>query len=453
MERSPMKPLKPTKAEPGTETAARAFAVVFGAFLGLTLLKFGNVAIFESLVTRPENGWEWALNPWPVAIGYGMLALLAVVSLAVARWELRGPRWLLFMPVAWLAWQFVSATHTVDATLTTATLKHFVGCVVCFYLGYFALGRRESPLAFLAGLIVALALVMVAGFEQHLGGLEQTRAYFYAYVYPQMPSVPPEYLKKISSSRIFGTLFYPNALAGALLLLLPVALAVSLKHFTRLTIGARQFVAAVFAAGGLACLYWSGSKGGWLLMMLLGLLALLQVPFAKRLKLLVIGVVLVVGLAGFGLKYAGFFQRGATSVSARFDYWQAAVRTTGANPVFGTGPGTFAIPYQKIKRPESEMAKLVHNDYLQQASDSGLVGLATFGSFVVGGMVFLRLRANLGDFAVVRFAVWLGLLGWWLQGSLEFGLYIPALAWTGFTLAGWLFATEGKRIDKPDSAA
>ena len=141
-----------------------------------------------------------------------------------------------------------------------------------------------------------------------------------------------------------------------------------------MTAAARWFLIGLVGMAGLACLYWSGSKGGWLLMLMLGLVALLRLPFNQRLKVVLVTGVLLVGLAGFFWRYAGFFQKGATSVSARFDYWRAAVQTAKDKPLFGTGPGTFAIAYQKIKRPESEMARLVHNDYLEQASDSGLVG-------------------------------------------------------------------------------
>src|ERR1041384_4104178 len=118
----------------------------------------------------------------------------------------------------------------------------------------------------------------------------------------------------------------------------------------------------------------------------------MRAPVARRWKLLLIGVVLAGGLAGFFLKYAGFFQRGATSVSARFDYWRAALRTVAAKPVFGTGPGTFSIAYEAIKRPESEMSRLTHNDYLQQASDSGLIGFATYATFMAWGLIRSRPR-------------------------------------------------------------
>ena len=164
-----------------------------------------------------------------------------------------------------------------------------------------------------------------------------------------MKEVPPEYLKKISSNRIFSTLFYPNALAGALLLLLPATLAALWQLRGLLTPAARWFLMGVVGMAGLACLYWSGSKGGWLLMLLLGLVALLRVPFSRRLKVVLVTGVLLAGLAGFFWRHAAFFQKGATSVSARFDYWRAAVQTAKDKPLFGTGPGTFAIAYQKIK--------------------------------------------------------------------------------------------------------
>jgi hypothetical protein len=41
------------------------------------------------------------------------------------------------------------------------------------------------------------------------------------------------------------------------------------------------------------------------------------------------------------------------------------------------------------------------------------------------------------------FTVWLGVLGWSLQGLVEFGLYIPALAWPAFAFLGWLLGRAG----------
>jgi len=153
------------------------------------------------------------------------------------------------------------------------------------------------------------------------------------------------------------------------------------------------------------------------------------------------------GLAVFSIRFSGYFTTGATSVSARLDYWQAAIRTAAANPAFGTGPGTFAIPYKQIKKLESEMARLVHNDYLEQASDSGIVGFSLYlaslseSSFVQG---------QKAGSTPLRFAVWLGLLGWSSQGLMEFGLYIPALAWPGVFPDG-LAPCRTNQFDKPET--
>src|SRR4029077_17807973 len=89
----------------------------------------------------------------------------------------------------------------------------------------------------------------------------------------------------------------------------------------------------------------------------------------------------------FFVRYASFFKKGATSVSARFDYWRAAVQTVKARPLFGTGPGTFAIPYLQIKRPESEPTRMVHNDCLEQASDSGLPGFFAYSVFIIAALI------------------------------------------------------------------
>ena len=192
-------------------------------------------------------------------------------------------------------------------------------------------------------------------------------------------------------------------------------------------------------------------------MLLLGLITLMQLKSRAIHKVGLVGVVLVIGLSVFFWKYSGFFRKGATSVSARFDYWQAALKTTRDHPFFGTGPGTFAIPYQKLKRPESEMSRMVHNDYLEQASDSGIPACVVYVVFIVGALVWSfpglpvhQIGADASR-AWILFSVWLGVLGWCLQGFLEFGLYIPGLGWIAMTLLGWLLAQVPHHVE-PEAA-
>ena len=466
--------MKPRPAAPDISRGAAQsqwFSALFGAFLGVTLLKFGNPPIMERWVTPPANAYEFVLGtPWPISWAYILLAFVSLAGLAFASRNVDAPLWLVVLPLIWVVWECISAMWTVNSGLSRPTIVHFVACAACFYLGYFALGPTWRPAAFWPGLIVGLLIVIAVGWEQHFGGLEQTRQYFYLYLYPRMKEVPAEYIKKLSSTRIFSTLFYPNALAGAFLLLLPAALEFIWQARHRFTTGARTFLVLSIASASLACLFWSGSKGGWLLMLMLGLLRLFRFQFSPTIKHAVLGSVLTLGLGAFFWKYSGFFQKGATSVSARFDYWEAALKTTLAHPLVGTGPGTFSAAYAQIKRPESEMARLAHNDYLQQASDSGLPGFVLFTGFVVATLILstrsfrakahrladqassatsaskvkaLKSRSELaaagnGDASALSFAMWMGVLGWSLQSFLEFGLYIPALAWPAFAFFGLL---------------
>jgi hypothetical protein len=469
--------------------AQTGFAIVAGVFLFIVVIKFGNPVILDML-PPPEN-WRAAIyETWQLKWAYWLLVPLFGAGLFAIRWERLfhsgskpGPapnprhatrnaqhatpenplnsdshhrnrrlsKALLFLPLIWLGWQFISATHTVDPALSAVTLRHFAACVALFYLAYLALGGINNPWPLWAGLALALAWVIRMGVEQHFGGLEATRRMFYAM--PNWRDYGPAYLKRVASDRIFSTFMYPNALAGGLLLLLPVSLVFVWLLTPKVGIIARRTLVSILGWCGLACLYWSGSKAGWLIMLALVLIVLLHLPIPVRWKQWLICGIIVIGLAGFAARYAKFFQRGSTSVVARFDYWAAAARTAWAHPLFGTGPGTFSVAYRKIKKPSSEMAQLCHNDYLEQASDSGIIGFLTFFIMIVGFLTFLyrySVKTNVDGYKI-HLAVWLGLLGLFLHSAVEFHLYYPAFAWPGFFLMGWMFGlhkAEAKSEEK-----
>jgi len=195
----------------------------------------------------------------------------------------------------------------------------------------------------------------------------------------------------------------------------------------------------VLGVTGLACLYWSGSKAGWLVALAIGLVALGHSVVPLKWKRGLICCVLAVGVLAFAVKYASFFQKEHNSVGARFAYWRAALLVIKAHPLMGTGPGTFQVPYRQLKRPDDEPTRLCHNDYLEQASDSGFLGLITYS-----GMILVILHALYRYSSCEKhrewlpFAVWLGVFGLCLHSMVEFHLYIPALAWTEFFLMGLL---------------
>jgi O-antigen ligase len=442
--------------------ALRLFALAFGLFLGLAFLKFPNPPVMEHFVTAPEGGLEWMFVSWPVRVAYPIAGALFLAGLALMRRPARRTGWMAWLPLVWLTWVGISALYSISPGLSRKTVVHFTECVASFYLGLLVISRVRRSGWFLAGLVGALLIVIGWGWDQHFGGLEASRQQFMMYQFPQMATPPPaEFMNRMNSTRIFSTLFYANSLAGALLLLTPVVLGMVADAKGRFTLGARWLLAGLVAVSACLCLAWSGSKAGWLLALGMGVAALVRAPIERRWKMIVLCVLVSAGAAGFLVRYFGFLKRGAPSVVQRFNYWQAAWQNLQAHPCFGSGPGTFAIVYEKVKPPEAEMARLVHNDYLQQGSDSGWVAGILFLALVIGVLLAGRwvwaAKINSGNVTGSQrveggpgpekcnwtlFGVWLGLAGLATQSFMEFGFYVPATAWCWFALAGWLMGAR-----------
>lgn len=425
--------------------SVRVYGLVFGLFLGLCFLKFPNPPLLEHLSTAPTNIWEWALTSWPVRYAYPLLALLVIAGVPLVRWP-SGLNWrVAVLPLVWLGWVWLTATFSIDRAISQATCVHFTAGVICFYVGLLVAGRMVQPVYLGLGMLIPFVVVLMAGWQQHFGGLEESQRYFLTYVAPLQERVEPELLKRMGNRRIFATLFYPNSLAGLLLLLTPLMLGLVVAARRQFTPGARMALVGAVGVGASSCLVWSGSKTGWLLALAMGVVVMARSALPKKLKLGVAVALVVLGGVAFGVKYHGFFQRGATSVVARFDYWRAALGNVQARPVTGSGPGTFVKVYAAVRPPEAEMARLAHNDYLQQLSDSGLPGGGLFLA-MVGSVLWVGRRVGWrSDWPTFGVALGVGFFA--VQSVVEFGFYVPATAWCWFGLSGWLVAQSGLKFD------
>ncbi len=449
------------------------YALVFGLFLGLAILKFGNPAILDQKITPPVSPSEFWADAWPPRWGSWILLPLALMGAALAftskpRWP--GTRWLWLLPLLWFGWQLLSATQTEYRNLAATTLCQFAGCLACYFIGALVLGRERAWQWLLIGVLAAFAFCLVRGIDQRLFEFPASRQLLLEGERTGWTNIPPvvlmemkrdkavintngvdvpnpAILAKFANGRVMGTLVYPNALAGLILLLLPVSLVLAFNSTKRLRPPIRTGVIALTVFLGGSAFFWTGSKLGWLIALALGDACLFRLQWPMRLKLATLTGILLIGLGIFTVRFHSYFAAGATSVGARFDYWRAAVETTFKHPLLGTGPGTFQRPYAQLKSPNAEMARLAHNDYLEQFSDSGIIGGTLYGAWIVFSLLTIG-RCVWRSADLVSFAIFLGVFAWFIQGFGEFGLYVPALAWTAFTLFGFLLAVTGNQIDK-----
>lgn len=437
----PLRPRSPDKPAPARPTKALRTlgAAGLGTALGIALLKAGNPVILGHLVDPPTNLAEFLIGPWPLRWSAALLGIAFLLNLpSVSIRNTATPWFIRWLPLAWLAWQCLSATQTVDSPITRVTIAQLFACTLCFYAGLFGLHQADQFRVFSIPLMISFWLLLLAGFDQHYGGLESTRQLVQQQ--PGWQDLPPEYLKRIESNRVFATLFYPNTLAGAILLLLPLTLYTCWNVFQTPSSAARRIgratLAGSLAYAALACLYWSGSKAGWLVAAATVAPVVWRSKLPRRAKWLVLSVAMALACAGFLIRFSSYLEKGATSASARLDYWKVAVSIAAENPILGSGPGTFGTLYKTRKSSESEMARLAHNDYLQQASDSGLPAFLLFTTLIAGSVALLYryLKPASADFAI-----WLGLFAWSLHEITEFDLFVPAVSWTAFVLLGALW--------------
>ncbi len=461
----------------GTTSESRAnpswFALVFGFFLGLTLLKFGNPVILHDRIEPPHSLNEFLLQPWPLT--WTLPCLLVLGVLAFMLWIRHVPLrqqppflWLTVLPLLWLGWQGIALFRSVDLPLASATWIHLAIVVGVYLVGLHVLSRLPHPHWIWVGLILALVICLVRATNQRLVEFPRDHQFLMegdANGWTQVPlSIQQELMRnsllietnglpranpiiliKLQKARVHGTLVYPNALSNLLLLLTPPLIALVWMHQHRLRPGLRHLVLVLGTGLLVAVFLWTGSKAAFLVTIpILAWVGIQKLPLFSRLRsgwirLSLIGAAVLLGLILFSWRFMGYFQAGATSAGARMDYWRAAIRITCDNPLWGTGPGTFQRPYAEIKPVDAEMTRLVHNDYLQQFSDSGLLGGLLYLAWI--GLLWLELIRNVRrhDLQVspLEFGLFCGLAGWFLHGLFEFSLYIPALAWTAFTLAGF----------------
>jgi O-antigen ligase len=442
---------KPASRPQVAPVLPRWFLLSTGTIFGLIFVKQGNPVIFARMIARPTNLAELVFQFWPISWGYQMGLVLGLATVLMwlrsgvkprlgfdAPWPLR----CMALAGVWFGWQVLAATTSVQAELTSLVLAQFLGCVACLAFGLFVLRDMKPAHAawFWLPVLLAFSYSLWAGWDQHFGGLEQIRKEVMAGRDSITNSVAGNVAfatlhKKAMSNRIYGTFVYPNTFAGGILLMLPITLAWIKTAGRPWRAPLRLGLMGLFAGVSGACLIWSGSKSAWLIAVVMGGIAIWRSPWQRKWKLGITVSLAIVGLTAFGIRYAGYFRKGASSVEARLDYWRAAVEITRTHPGLGTGPGTFQIPYQRLKDPDAEMARLAHNDFLEQASDSGIVGFILYlGLIAALAWSLYRQPAK----TVLPQAALLGWTGVQLQSLSEFNLYIPGLAWTGFLLAGWL---------------
>jgi putative inorganic carbon (HCO3(-)) transporter len=101
-------------------------------------------------------------------------------------------------------------------------------------------------------------------------------------------------------------------------------------------------------------------------------------------------------------------------------------------PVFGSGPGSFYIVYPGYRKEQATaFFDHAHNDYIEFASDSGLLGIALLAAFVgisLGAALLAQWRRRDPLMRGMAFASVMGVTSILIHSAVDFNLQIPANA-------------------------
>ena len=130
-------------------------------------------------------------------------------------------------------------------------------------------------------------------------------------------------------------------------------------------------------------------------------------------------------------------ERLSSAGSNRYDYWEAAVKAFGDDPLAGGGAGSFAVAWLE-HRELDEVVRDAHSLELETAAELGLVGIALllllFGGVAAAAARVARDDPGLAAGPVAVLALWAA------HSAIDWDWELPALTLVAVILAGLLLA-------------
>ena len=231
--------------------------------------------------------------------------------------------------------------------------------------------------------------------------------------------------------RAVGSFILPGELAGYVLVIVPIALAIaSISQHTWL-----RALAAFAAASGLIALALSFSRTGWVAAGCSGIAyLLLVVRDRRRQRSLAIAIAAFTALA---VALAFNAHHDPSENYTRLSIWQTALGIVRRFPLTGSGPFTFGTIYAHLRLPDGDaVAYHAHDLYLTLLAETGIIGLlAMLAAWVRFGREWMRRFAAAEPQArILSGAIAAGLIGTLVQGIIDtstlvlFGLWLPTMA-------------------------
>jgi O-antigen ligase len=251
---------------------------------------------------------------------------------------------------------------------------------ICLFYLVSSLERRYS-LILLKIFLLSTFLVVAYGIYQYFWGFKILREQIQFY-HAEFLNLE-DFRKRLFENRIFSTFVYAPALAGFLLVTIPITIGFLQAHLKRL----KTIIFFCFLFLQIVALFLTFSKAGFLLFLvtLLVYACLVRRKIEMRIVvwslivfLLLFNILLVLGAKDFPT-IEGF----KSSYNYRLGHYRAALSLFKERPLLGFGLMTFGLSYPKVMRPQDKETQYVHNCYLQIMQELGILGIIALVGFFI----------------------------------------------------------------------
>lgn len=396
-------------------------------------LKWGTLAAMtEAAGFFPEYVSDYLTITWP-AHSFGIFSGIMLLIISIAVWNKTGKfntasgifctLWSAGLLLAVLPGYFASGA---DRDFAMGELANFAGiaawCAACQLLLHASPHwGKKMAVALLAGTLITA----LNGFYQYFFGFAELKAFVEQQIADGV-YVPQAIRSKLTDTRISSFMASTNALAGLMLLMMPVALFYCIrwgKLFTPVNVSVPLFTAVTALIMG-GTLLLCRSRSIYLILLLTGGLAVFSYAGIKlkyKIAAIIAGAVLLAGGAVFAVKYG----RGLGSMAERADYLRTCAVLVMEHPVSGSGWGGFFYRHMKIKLSSTdEAARDPHNIIAAFAAQAGILS----GLLALAAMIY-----PLAKLWKTRFSrTWESAVFWsgtmfTLHALMDCDMHIPAL--------------------------
>ncbi len=402
-------------------------------------------------------GEQWILYAACGMLAFGVLALGAVQEWAICALECEAA--LLF--VLWAGRQIAlarirltnSALIPALVLLSLPILQLALGRTAYFYATRYNL---LEWMAYGAFFLVASEFSGSPSARKRLAiGIAAFGTLYATFATIQGFTAPPDLLYGIVKTHGtgFGSYINRNHYAGLMEMLLPFGLVISTSRSAPPSL---RLLSSFGSLVMLASIFVSGSRGGMVAVVIALIVFVSHYWRHERTStavrtLLVAAVLSSVFIGSFSYERVSSRSVMEATDSIRLQIARDSIHLVAQQPLLGSGLGTFTSVYPQARTfPTNYFVNAAHNDYLQLAVETGLIGLlcAVAFLFLVFRNALLRIhRARQNWFSAVTLAAMIGCIALLVHSLFDFNLQIPANAATFAFLAGLASARPDRDSD------